>query len=72
MRVDPEVYDGFIRDCPSLERCFPALTVVGKGAEYCFFVAKQEVMIQCKWSSVVRSLCVYSVEVGMAGRSLPS
>ena len=39
---DPGVYDGFIRDCPSLERNYPVLTVVGEGPRDCFFVSEDE------------------------------
>jgi hypothetical protein len=37
---NPGVFDGFIRDCPSLERSYPALTVVGEGPQDCFFVSE--------------------------------
>ena len=39
---DPGVYDGFIRDCSALERSYPAITVVGEGPKYCFFVSEEE------------------------------
>lgn len=42
LETDSAVYDGFIKDCPSLERVFPALIVAGKGYEDCFFVPKHD------------------------------
>ena len=42
VETDPAVYDGFIRDCSSLERSYPAVAVVGEGPKYCFFVSEEE------------------------------
>lgn len=39
---DPKVYDGFIRDCPSLERNYPSLLVVESGCQDSFPVSVEE------------------------------